>query len=150
MFILLLGVAYKIPSLRMIVLVAQFLSIISGYNVVGFQRSLEACHIQSSLLWNQFYKLDMGDLQHHFLTPFLCMTLIIWSNNTHDQFIWAFSHLFILISWTSSYPYCRLCEEFNQLTRWMYLKWIDLTQKIQWGHVFGLVFFLGLWSGLET
>jgi hypothetical protein len=61
----------------MIVLVAQFLSIISGYNVVGFQRSLEACHIQSSLLWNQFYKLDMGDLQHHFLTPFLCMTLII-------------------------------------------------------------------------
>lgn len=75
--IILLGVACKIPSLRMILLIAQFLLIISGYNVVGFQKSLEACHIQSLLLSNQFYKLDMGDLQHHFLTPFLCMTLTI-------------------------------------------------------------------------
>jgi hypothetical protein len=61
LFILLLGVAYKTPSLRMILLVAHFLLIMSSYNVVGFQKSLEACHIQSPLLSNQFYKLDLGD-----------------------------------------------------------------------------------------
>jgi len=72
-----IGCSLQNPIFEDNLVVSTILSIISGYSVVDFQRSLEACHIQSFLLSNQLYKLDMGDLQHHSLTPFLCKTLTI-------------------------------------------------------------------------